>query len=61
MLRLCSLTWNCSLGARRLLWGGGLYLGLLGCRERRREKHVVGARSGRSRFHGTHQRVEEGR
>lgn len=26
-------TWNCSLGARRLVCGGGLYLGRLGWRE----------------------------
>lgn len=28
-----TFTWNCSLGARRLVCGGGLYLGRLGCRE----------------------------
>lgn len=61
MLWLGNLTWNCSLGARRLLWGGGLYLGLLGCREWRREKGVVGVRPGRSHFCSTHGQVETGR
>lgn len=32
LIFLVTFTWNCSLGARRLVCGGGLYLGRLGWR-----------------------------